>query len=44
MAGFVSEATGSLAQGVMATLVVVPIGLVSVAVAVRQMPQALNRA
>ena len=44
MAGFVSEATGSLAQGVMATLVVVPIGLVAVAVAVRQMPQALSSA
>jgi MFS family permease len=38
MAGLISEATGSLAQGVIATLVVVPIGLVALAVAVRRMP------
>lgn len=42
--GFISEATGSLAQGVIATLVVVPIGLVAVAVAVRKMPGALSSA
>jgi MFS family permease len=41
-AGFVSEATGSLAQGVIATLVVVPIGLAAVAVAVRLMPRTLD--
>ena len=41
-AGFVSEATGSLAQGVIATLAVVPIGLAAVAVAVRLMPRALD--
>jgi MFS family permease len=38
-AGFVSEASGSLAQGVIATLVAVPIGLAAVAIAVRQMPK-----
>jgi hypothetical protein len=38
MAGFISEATGSLAKGVIATLVVVPIGLCAVSVAVRKMP------
>jgi len=37
MAGFISERSGSLATGVLATLVVVPIGLAAVAVAVRQM-------
>lgn len=37
MAGFISEATGSLAKGVIATLVVVPIGLVAVGIAVRRM-------
>jgi MFS family permease len=42
MAGFISETTGSLAQGVIATLVVVPIGLVAVAIAVRRMPEALR--
>ena len=42
MAGFISEATGSLARGVLATLVVVPIGLVAVGVAVRRMPAALS--
>jgi len=42
MAGFISESTGSLATGVIATLVVVPIGLVAVAVAVRQMPKVLT--
>lgn len=43
-AGFISEATGSLAAGVLATLAVVPIGLVAVAVAVRQMPRQLTSA
>jgi MFS family permease len=43
MAGFISETTGSLAQGVIATLVAVPIGLAALAVAVRRMP-ALVRA
>lgn len=42
MAGFISEATGSLAQGVIATLVVVPIGLLAVGVVVRTMPKALT--
>ena len=40
MAGLISEATGSLAQGVIATLVAVPIGLAALAVAVRKMPTA----
>jgi MFS family permease len=40
-AGFVSEATGNLAYGVIATLAVVPIGLAAVAVAVRLMPAKL---
>jgi MFS family permease len=44
MAGFVSETTGSLATGVIATLVVVPIGLAAVAVAVRRMPGVLSSA
>jgi len=38
MAGFISELTGSLARGVIATLVVVPIGLAALAIAVRKMP------
>jgi len=42
MAGFISETTGSLAQGVIWTLVVVPIGLLALAVTVRQMPNALR--
>lgn len=42
MAGLISETTGSLAQGVIATLVVVPIGLAALAVAVRKMPAALT--
>lgn len=37
-AGFVSEAAGSLATGVMATLAVVPVGLAALAVATRRMP------
>ena len=40
MAGLVSETTGSLAQGVIASLVAVPIGLAALAVAVRRMPTA----
>jgi MFS family permease len=44
MAGFISEATGSLAKGVLATLVVVPIGLLAVGVAVRRMPEAIRSA
>ena len=43
-AGFISEATGSLAQGVIATLAVVPIGLTAIVVAVRQMPKMLRSA
>lgn len=38
-AGFISEATGSLATGVLATLVVVPLGIGAVAVAVRRTPR-----
>jgi MFS family permease len=38
-AGFVSEASGSLAQGVITTLAIVPIGLVAVWVAVARMPR-----
>ena len=40
MAGLISEKSGSLAEGVIATLVVVPIGLAALAVAVRKMPTA----
>jgi MFS family permease len=43
-AGFISEMTGSLAQGVIATLVVVPIGIVAIGIAVRRMPKALTPA
>jgi MFS family permease len=42
MAGLISEQTGSLAEGVIATLVTVPIGLVALAIAVRRMPAALG--
>ena len=41
-AGFVSEASGSLAQGVMTTLLIVPFGLAAVWVAVRRMPRPLG--
>ena len=44
MAGFISEATGSLAKGVIATLVVGPVGLLAVAVAVRWMPESIKSA
>ena len=44
MAGFISEATGSLAKGVIATLAVVPIGLLALGVAVRAMPAMLRSA
>ena len=43
-AGFISEATGSLATGVLATLAVVPIGLAAIAVSVWQMPKMLKSA
>lgn len=43
-AGFISETTGSLATGVIATLAVVPIGLLAVGVAVRSMPTRLTSA
>ena len=39
-AGFISETTGSLATGVLATLMVVPLGLAAVALAIRRMPKA----
>jgi MFS family permease len=42
-AGYVSEASGSLAQGVIATLAIVPLGLLAVATAVRLMPRELAR-
>ena len=42
-AGYVSEITGSLGQGVMATLAVVPLGLIAVAVAARRMPRVIER-
>ena len=42
-AGYVSEMTGSLAQGVMATLAIVPVGLLATYVAVRGMPRQLER-
>ena len=42
-AGYVSEMTGSLAQGVMATLAIVPVGLLATYVAVRGMPLQLER-
>jgi MFS family permease len=44
MAGFISEATGSLAKGVIATLVVVPVGLVAVTITVGRMPTVLKSA
>jgi len=40
MAGLISEKSGSLALGVISTLVVVPIGLAALAVAIRRMPLA----
>jgi MFS family permease len=40
-AGFISETTGSLATGMIATLAVVPLGLAAVALAIRRMPKAL---
>ena len=43
-AGFISETTGSLATGVIATLAVVPIGLAAIAVSVWQMPKRLRPA
>jgi len=43
-AGYVSEITGSLAQGVLATLIVVPLGIVAIGIAVRRMPKALTPA
>ena len=42
-AGYVSEVSGSLAQGVITTLAIVPVGLLAVAVAVRLMPRELAR-
>ena len=42
-AGYVSEVSGSLAQGVITTLAIVPVGLAGVAVAVRLMPRELAR-
>jgi MFS family permease len=43
-AGLVSEMTGSLARGVIATLTVVPLGIVAIGIAVRWMPKALTSA
>jgi MFS family permease len=42
-AGYVSEVSGSLAQGVITTLAIVPVGLAGVAMAVRLMPGELAR-
>jgi MFS family permease len=43
-AGFVSETSGSLAKGVMTTLLIVPLGLAAVWVAVRRMPRSMPEA
>jgi MFS family permease len=43
-AGLISETTGSLAQGVIATLAVVPLGLAAIFLSIRRMPKALTPA